>query len=123
MALVTTFVLACAVCGAAEKTLPANGAEVPFDGRKRATLELRAASFATTDRALRIVELRAQPGFAMAIGKDTLVGGEVPLLRRSLREERPQTSGLGPPAGNETSTKTGMSIGDVDLRATHTAWR
>jgi hypothetical protein len=128
MALVTSLVLACAVCGAAEKTLPANGAEVPFDGRKRATLELRAASFATSDRALHIVELRAQPGVAVAIGRDTLVGGEVPLLRRTLEAEggeRPQASGLRPQAGDRTSTSTStrMSVGDVELRATHTAWR
>jgi len=126
MALVTSLVLACAVCGAAEKTLPANGAEVPFDGRKRATLELRAASFATRDGALRVVELRAQPGMAVAIGRDTLVGAEVPLLRRTLALEggRSETATLGPRAREESgATSSAPSVGDVELRATHIAWR
>lgn len=89
MALLTSLLFACAVCGAAEKTLPANGAEVPFDGRKRATLELRAAAFASNDGSLRVAELRAQPGVAAAIGRSTLVGADVPLLRRSLTVEPP----------------------------------
>jgi hypothetical protein len=124
MPLLTSLVLACAVCGAAEKTLPANGAEVPFDGRKRATLELRAASFATRDRALRVVELRAQPGLAVAVGRDTLVGAELPLLRRTLEGEGPQASGLRPRAGDESrGTQSNVGVGDLELRATHTAWR
>ena len=57
VAILTSIVLACAVCGAAEQTLPTNGTEVPFEGRKRATVELRAASFETTDRALRVVNV------------------------------------------------------------------
>lgn len=125
MPLVTSLILACAVCGAAEQTLPRSGAEVPFDGRKRATLELRAASFETRDRELRAVELRAQPGFALAIGRDALVGADVPLLRRSLElaGRRPRASGLGPPAGDESPTTSTPSVGDAELRAAFTAWR
>ena len=92
MALATSLVFACAVCGVAEKTLPANGAEAPFDGRRRATVELRGASFATSDRSLRVVELRAQPGLAVAIGRDTLVGAEEPLLRRTLTLDVPPSA-------------------------------
>jgi len=115
------FVLACAVCGAGEKTLPSNGAEVAFAGRKRATLELRAASFETTDHALRVVELRAEPGLAMAVGPATILAADVPVLRRSLAlEERAPASplpSLAPTRSNATS------LGDVELRAAHTAWR
>ena len=35
----------------ADGWLPTNGIEVPFEGRKRATLELRAASFETNEAA------------------------------------------------------------------------
>lgn len=117
--------LGCAVCGAAERTLPSQGNEVPFEGRKRATVELRAASFATADHSLGIVELRAQPGLAMAVGQATMVDVEVPLLRRRLvideRAASQTAPRLGPPAEN-ASTNTGM-LGDVELRATHTPWR
>ena len=121
MALFTSLVLACAVCGAAEQTLPTNGAEVPFDGRKRATLELRAASFETRDRALKVVELRAQPGFSMAILRDTLVGADVPLLRRSLDlGAAPAATGLGP---RTADANTANSVGDAEVRASFVAWR
>jgi hypothetical protein len=105
-----SLVFACAVCGAADKTLPSNGAEVPFDGRKRATVELRAASFETRDHALRIVELRAEPGLSLAITPATIVSAEIPLLRRTLRLD-------GDRSGAESI------LGDGDLRVTHTAWR
>jgi hypothetical protein len=125
MSLFTSLVVACAVCGAAETTLPSNGTEVPFEGRKRATLDLRAASFETSDRALRVVELRAQPGLAMAVGTTTLLDAEVPLLRRTLALDAPAARPLGPlgasrQAPDRTST---TMLGDVELRATHTAWR
>ena len=131
MAILTSIVLACAVCGAAEQTLPTNGTEVPFEGRKRATVELRAASFETTDRALRVVELRAQPGMAMAITPATIIGAEVPLLRRTLSLAAPQASGTAPGAmqlpPRETADGAGsvskMMLGDVELRASHTAYR
>jgi hypothetical protein len=118
------FVFLCAVCGAGEKTLPSNGAEVAFAGRKRATLELRAASFETTDHALRVVELRAEPGLAMAVGTATIVAADVPVLRRSLALEQRAAAGtfaLPPAASSRTSQTT--SLGDVELRATHTAWK
>ncbi len=109
---VFSFVFACAVCGAGEKTLPTNGAEVAFAGRKRATVELRAASFETTDGALRVVELRAEPGLAMAVGPSTIVAADVPVLRRSLALE-----------GTRPLSPTSAIIpGDAELRLAHTAW-
>ncbi|MDB5217530.1 MAG: hypothetical protein JWO86_5457 [Myxococcaceae bacterium] len=117
MSIAFPFVLACAVCGAGEKTLPSNGTEVAFAGRKRATLELRAASFETTDHALRVVELRAEPGLAMAVGSATIVAADVPVLRRSLALEQRVPV---PPADRTSST---TSLGDVELRASHTAWK
>ncbi len=125
MAVFTSLILACAVCGAAEQTLPTNGAEVPFDGRKRATVELRAASFATRDQGLKVVELRAQPGVAMAIGRDALVGADVPLLRRSLdlgaaAPAPAPATGLAPRA---SEASTANSVGDAEVRASFVAWR
>jgi len=108
-----SFVFACAVCGAGEKTLPTNGAEVAFAGRKRATLELRAASFETTDRALRVAELRAEPGLAMALGPSTILAAEVPVLRRSLALE----------ATHAPSATSATIPGDAELRVAHTAWK
>ena len=130
-AVITSLILACAVCGAAEKTLPTNGSEVPFEGRKRATLELRAASFETTDHALRVVELRAQPGVAMAVGPATLVSAEVPLLRRTLSlaapiaaTSQPADKPTLPPRASHRATSSNVtSLGDVELRASHMAWR
>ena len=124
MSIALPFVLACAVCGAGEKTLPSNGAEVAFAGRKRATLELRAASFETTDHVLRVVELRAEPGLAMAVGASTIVAADVPVLRRSLAlEQRVPVGPLAPPAPAADRTSHTTSLGDVELRATHTAWK
>jgi len=119
---------ACAVCGAADKTLPANGSELPFEGRKRATLELRAASFETSDHALRVTELRAQPGLAAALGTSTLLAAAVPLLQRTLvlRGAAAPASGSAPAiplretASPETRT---MMLGDAELRVTHTPWQ
>ena len=113
MSIAFSFVFACAVCGAGEKTLPTNGAEVAFAGRKRATLELRAASFETTDRALRVAELRAEPGLAMALGPSTILAADVPVLRRSLALE-----------GTHAPSATSATIpGDAELRVAHTAWK
>jgi len=120
--------LACAVCGAADKTLPANGSELPFEGRKRATLELRAASFETSSRALRVTELRAQPGLATAIGPATLLAAEMPLLDRTLvlRAPAAPASGSAPviPVRDAASPESRtMMLGDAELRLTHTPWR
>jgi hypothetical protein len=123
MALAASLVFACAVCGAAETTLPSNGSELPFEGRKRAKVELRAASFVTTDRALRVVELRAQPGLAMAVGALTLVDAEVPVLRRTLSTDSPPGPGSFGAARANSERSSATSLGDVELRATHTAWR
>lgn len=126
MSVAISIALACAVCGAADKTLPANGDEVPFEGRRRATLELRAASFETTDRALKVLELRAHPGLALAVGRATIVGAEVPLLRRTLVLDDPPATQAGPALAapsEEVRATSAASLGDVELRATHMAWR
>lgn len=112
MGVVTSLILACAVCGAAERNLPENGNEVAFAGRKRATLQLRAATFETTTRDLHVTELRAQPGFAMAVLPTTLLGVEIPLLHRTLAL---QTRAPAPQAK--------PTMGDVEVRASHTAWK
>ncbi len=106
-------VLACAVCGSAERGLPANGAETAFDGRKRATLDVRAAGFATTTgetQGDRVVELRAEAGAAATVAERTLVGAYVPALHRTIDT---------PGAARETQT----TLGDVELRVTYTALR
>ena len=119
MSIAFSFVFACAVCGAGEKTLPTNGAEVAFAGRKRATLDLRAASFETSDRALRVAELRAEPGLAMAVGPATILAADVPVLRRSLAiGGRPRDRQV--PA---TSPSSAVIPGDAELRVAHTAWK
>ncbi len=109
MAVFASLMLACAVCGAAERSLPQNGAETAFEGRKRATTQLRAGSFAAKEDGLRVTELRAQPGFALAILPSTLAGVEVPLLRRSLS--------LGTQERNEAV------LGDVELRVSYAAYK
>lgn len=115
MGAIASLILACAVCGAAERNLPENGNEVAFAGRKRATLQLRAANFETLGRELRVTELRAQPGFAMAVLPTTLVGVDVPVLHRSLESSTR--------AGRERLERSVSSLGDVEVRASHTAWR
>lgn len=97
---------ACAVCGAAERALPASGAEVPFAGRKRITIDGRAAAFETRDARLAVTEMRVEAAGSIAVATDTMVGADVPVLRRDVR-----------------GTNARVGIGDVELRATHTAWR
>jgi hypothetical protein len=120
------FVLACAVCGAADKALPANGSEIPFEGRKRATLELRAAAFETSSRALQVAELRAVPGVATALGTSMLLSAEVPLLERSLvlrQPAAPPTASVLPARATASPTTRTAMLGDAELRLTSTPWR
>jgi hypothetical protein len=106
------------VCGAAERTLPTNGAEVPFEGRRRLTLDARVASFMARD-GLRVSEQRIEPAFAVALGADAMVGVLVPVLRRVLRDE-----GAGPLPGNAAQEGPArVSLGDVEIRGSHLAWR
>ena len=107
--------LACAVCGAADKTLPARGEEVAFAGRTRATADVRLAAFAARAVPLRIFETRLVPGAAVALGEDVLLSAEVPLLRRSLAT----TIDRAAPA-IETDR---LMLGDVEARASYTAFR
>jgi len=123
-------VLACAVCGAAERSLPTNGAEVAFEGRKRATVDVRAASFATRARDLRLTELRVEPGLAVAVLPTTLLAVEVPLLHRSLALGEPgpagapfRASGASGATDTAASERAYAALGDVDVRVSHTAFR
>lgn len=104
---------ACAVCGAADKTLAARGEEVPFAGRVRATLDGRAAAFAARRAPLRVVELRLVPGAAIALDEDVLLSAELPLLRRSLVSE-----GAAP-----RLTADRLMLGDFEARASYVGYR
>ena len=104
---------ACAVCGAADKTLAARGEEVPFAGRVRATLDGRAAAFAARHAPLRVVELRLVPGAAIALDEDVLLSAELPLLRRSLVSE-----GAAP-----RLTADRLMLGDFEARASYVGYR
>lgn len=78
---------ACAVCGAADRTLPLRGEEVAFAGRVRATLDARLSSFAARQAPLTVAEQRLVPGLTLAVSDDVLVAADVPLLRRALSRE------------------------------------
>jgi len=104
---VLSLVLACAVCGAAEQTLPERGVEVVFEGRRRVTLEGRGAGF-RGESGVTVTELRAQAGLAIAVSRTVVVGGEVPVLSRSIGRASVQASQV--------------VAGDAELRVTHTAW-
>jgi hypothetical protein len=116
--------LACAVCGASERALPANGSEVAFEDRKRATLDLRAAAFrTTTGPEVDVAELRAEPGAEAAVTDRLMLGGSSPVLYRTtntdvLFAERRGAGAIGP----SPVTREAM-LGDVELRATYTAFR
>jgi hypothetical protein len=86
------------MCGAADRSLPENGSEVPFAGRKRVTVDARAASFATDET--RFTEVRVVPGASISVTKDTSIGVEAPIVHRAT-----------------------MMPGDVELHASHEAWR
>ena len=108
MLLVSSWILACAVCGAGERTLPANGNELAFAGRLRATVDARAAAFAARTEPMRVVEVRTEPGASVAIGEGTLIGAAVPVLRRSIAVEG--------------AALDHVSLGDVEARVSHVAW-
>ncbi|MEZ4263737.1 MAG: hypothetical protein R3B36_31885 [Polyangiaceae bacterium] len=113
---------ACAVCGAADKALPANGNEVPFSGRKRAIVEGRGASFATLGRDVSVQEVRAEATSSVALGPSTMVGVSAPLVLRAVTS-RGLTEGatLGAPRADARVER--AMPGDVELRAAHTAYR
>lgn len=99
---------ACAVCGAGDRTLPANGNELAFAGRLRATLDARAAAFAAREEPLRVTEVRTEPGASVALGADTLASAIVPVLRRTI--------------ATESDGSDRVSLGDVEARVSHLAW-
>lgn len=109
MLLAPSVAWACAVCGAAEQALPANGAEVAFAGRKRATVDVRGASFVTSDRALRLTEVRVEPSAGAAMGDAAFVSVGLPILHRTM------TTG--------SSRSAEAMLGDLELRVSHTPWR
>ncbi|MBX3213021.1 MAG: hypothetical protein KF850_13370, partial [Labilithrix sp.] len=113
LALAPRTAAACAVCGAADRTLAARGEEVPFAGRVRATLDGRAAAFAARHAPLRVVELRLVPGASIAPGEDVLLSLELPLLRRSLVNE-----GAAPRLATDR-----LMLGDAEARASYVAYR
>jgi hypothetical protein len=112
-----SLLLACAVCGASERGLPSNGSEVAFEGRKRATLDVRAAAFETTTGPdVHVTEIRAEAGGGVAIGERTMIGVSVPVLHRTVTTDVLMLTGMTPRL-DETM------LGDVELRATYSAWR
>lgn len=111
---------ACAVCGAADRALPANGNEIPFAGRKRGIVEARAAAFETSARDLGVREVRAEAAASVAIGESTLVGVSAPIVWRA-SATRASGGSLG--AAPRTNDGTRAMPGDVELRAAHTAYR
>jgi hypothetical protein len=114
--------LACAICGASERALPANGNEVAFEGRKRVTLEARAAAFrTTTGPQVDVTELRAEPGAEAAVDDRLMVGGSVPILRRTTNTDV-LFAGRAGAIGPSPVTREAM-LGDVELRATYSAFR
>lgn len=114
LALVKRDALACAVCGAADKTLPVRGEEIAFAGRMRATVDVRVAAFAERGGPLRILEGRVVPGAAIAVGDDLLLAADVPLLRRRLS---------GSTVAGRVVEDDRLSLGDVEVRASYVALR
>lgn len=115
--LLTSLLLGCAVCGAAQPVLPANGVEPAFEGRRRATVDIRAAEFRTREASPREVsEQRVEPGVAFAVGASTLIGAALPLVRRS-------TSASAGEGGSAPARHEELMLGDLDLRASTTASR
>jgi len=102
---------ACAVCGAADKTLPASGNEIAYEGRFRATVDGRAAGYAARYEPMRVTEVRIIPGVSRSIGDSVMLGVDVPLLRRSIAS----TDG-----GADVDR---MMLGDVEGRVSFLAYR
>jgi hypothetical protein len=100
---------ACAVCGAAEQALPANGAEVAFAGRKRAAVDVRGASFTTSESAMRLTEVRVEPSVGAAIGDAAFASVGLPILHRTMT------------TGSARSAES--MVGDLEVRVAHTPWR
>lgn len=104
---------ACAICGAADTTLPTNGTETPFRGRTRATLDGRATAFRSTVGSLGVAEYRGEVGAAYAPNADTLIGFQVPILHRQMA--------VTSDAGEITESRL-TAPGDLEARVTHVAW-
>jgi hypothetical protein len=109
--------LACAVCGASERALPANGSEVAFEGRKRATLDVRAAAFATTTGPdVRVTELRAEAGAAAAVDPRLLVSVTLPVLRRAITTDVRALP-------DRSARRDETILGDAEVHATYSAYK
>ncbi len=116
---------ACAVCGAADKTLPAKGEEVAFAGRARVTLDGRAAGFAARYTELRVTEMRLEPGVAFALSEDVLLSADVPVLRRTLDRGRVWEPGAGSQGDRAASgpREEHVVLGDASARVSYLATR
>lgn len=100
---------ACAVCGAADPTLPVSGAETPFKGRIRITTDARVAAFRAIEAGpsgpLTLDERRLDLVPSWAPRDDLLLTATVPLVWRTI------------------GAIDQVSLGDVEVRATVTLWR
>lgn len=94
---------ACAVCGAADPTIPVVGAESAFKGRVRITTDARAASFRSN--AISVDERRLELLPAWAPVSDLLLTAGIPIVWRT----------IGPSSD--------VVLGDVELRATINIWQ
>jgi len=94
----------CAVCGAADPTLPVAGAESAFKGRLRMTSDARAASFRSLVDQTVIDERRLELWPSWAPVSDFLISAGVPIVWRT----------IGP--------QSDVVLGDVELRATAVLW-
>jgi hypothetical protein len=102
---VLPIVFLCAVCGAADPTLPVAGAEASFKNRVRVTTDARAASFRSIQDSTRVDEARVELWPSWSPVSDFTLSAGIPIVWRS----------IGP------SPETVM--GDVELRATMMLWQ
>jgi hypothetical protein len=107
------FLLACAVCATADPSLDAPGAEHPFAGRLRSTLDFRvggvcAGSGAAGGETVGVVDRRLELATSWAPSRTTLLTVSVPALDRSITSPGGRVDALVP--------------GDVEARAQVLAW-
>ena len=97
---------ACAVCGAADPTLPVSGVEAPFKNRVRLTTDARVAAYRAQDASgLVLDERRLDLVPSWAPRDDLLLSATVPIVSR----------GIG--------AMEQVSLGDVEARAIVTLWQ
>ncbi len=94
-------VFLCAVCGAADPTLPVAGAESPFKNRIRVTTNARAASFRAIQDSQRIDEARMELWPSWSPVSDFTLSAGIPVVLRN----------------------PDVMMGDVETRATAMLWQ